>query len=91
MKAIWLKKAYGKKSLPAANAYLALGNLCLKQGHSEEAANYFSEALDIFEKINGPQHISLPPIMDSYAEALDKSNHQAEAKKLIARAKAIRG
>ncbi len=82
---------YGKDSLYTANADLALGSFLLKQGRCAEAATCLGQALSIFEKVNGPQHLSLSPILDSYAEALDRSNRKNEARKLAARAKAIRG
>ena len=82
---------YGKRSRQAANASLALGAFLMKSGRASEAANYYGQALNIIEQVNGPEAASLTPILESYAEALDKSNHKAEAKKYLARAKAIRG
>jgi hypothetical protein len=65
--------------------------LLVKQGRFSEAVPYYSRALKIQESLNGPQSASLAALLDSYAYALSKSNHGAEAKKLIARAKSIRG
>jgi len=85
------EKAYGKQSTLSANAHLALGTFLLKQGRYSEAATNLGHALTVFEKTNGPQHLSLAPILDSYSEALEKSNRKLEAKKLAARARDIRG
>jgi tetratricopeptide (TPR) repeat protein len=85
------EKAYGKQSTLSANAHLALGAFLLKQGRCAEAATNLGQALTVLEKMNGPQHQSLAPILDSYSEALDKSNRKIEARKLAARAKDIRG
>ncbi len=62
-----------------------------KQGRYAEAAPLLSQAVKVSETMNGPQHASLSPILDSYADILEKTNHKTEAAKLKARAKAIRG
>lgn len=85
------EKAYGKGSTLSANAHLALGTFQLKLGRCTEAASNLGQALSVYEKANGPLHLSLAPILDSYSEALDKSNRKAEARKLAARARDIRG
>jgi tetratricopeptide (TPR) repeat protein len=86
-----IEKAYGNSSSYGANTQVSLGSLMARQGRYKEAANMLSQALKTNEKLNGPQHASLSPLLDSYADALDKTNRHAEAAKAKARAKAIRG
>lgn len=85
------EKAYGKNSGYVLNTQLALSSLLAKQGRYAEAAPLLSQAVKTSEKLNGPQHASLSPILDSYADVLEKTNHKSEAAKIKARAKAIRG
>jgi len=68
-----------------------MASLLVKQGRYSEAVPYYQRALKIQESINGPQNAALSPLLDSYAYALGKANRGGEAKKLIARAKSIRG
>lgn len=70
---------------------LGLANLLNKEGRFQEAAPYFAQALKSEENLRGPDHASLGPILDAYADVLDKTNRHAEANKLHNRAKAIRG
>jgi hypothetical protein len=74
-----------------ASCLYSLGNLLAKEGHYQETAPLLGRALKLSEKINGPEHISLSAILDTYADVLDKTKHHSEASKLHARAKAIRG
>jgi tetratricopeptide (TPR) repeat protein len=72
-------------------AAYALSVLYLKGGRSGEAVPLLKRALKIAEAVNGPQHIALLPILDSYADALERVNRGGDAGKMRARARQIRG
>lgn len=72
-------------------ASFSLGMLYIKEGHYGQAEPLLKRALQISESTNGPQHASVAPILDGYAEALEKMNKTGEAAKMRARAKVIRG
>lgn len=86
-----LKEATPPKHRDIGNASLSLALLYSKQGRFSEAKDLYKGALTICESLNGPQSAALIPILDSYAEALDKCNNQSEASKMRNRANAIRG
>ena len=83
--------AFGKNSGYTAKIQIALSALLTKQGRYQEAAPLLAQALKTSESMQGPQNASLTPIIDAYADVLDKTNHHSEANKLKSRAKAIRG
>lgn len=72
-------------------ASLALGTLYLKTGKYNQAEPLLKVALKSAESANGPQHASLAPVLDSYADALDKLSRTGEAAKLRARSRSIKG
>ncbi|MBX9685086.1 MAG: tetratricopeptide repeat protein [Candidatus Obscuribacterales bacterium] len=74
-----------------ASASFALANLYMKQGKYALAEPLLKTALAINEGIYGPQSASIIPLLDAYAEALDKNSKSAEAGKIRHRANAIRG
>jgi hypothetical protein len=63
----------------------------MKQGRYSEASSLLSEALKTQENLQGPQNASLTPLLDAYADSLDKSNRHDLAAKMHSRSKAIRG
>jgi Tfp pilus assembly protein PilF len=67
-----------------AQAYKQLGRLT-------DAEPVLKRAVSVCEASNGPQHTSLVPVLENYAELLRKNNKSKEADKLLARARAIKG
>jgi tetratricopeptide (TPR) repeat protein len=78
-------------SYDAGRASLALGTLYLKQGRFAAAEPLLKRALKVSEGANGPEHAAVAPILDSYADVLDKLGKSGEAARMRARARAIRG
>jgi tetratricopeptide (TPR) repeat protein len=72
-----------------ATCDLKLGVILTRQGQYSQANTHFAQALNITERLNGPLHASLAPILDQYADSLDRSNKHTEASAMHARAKAI--
>jgi len=75
----------------AGRASLALANLYVRQGRYGEAVPLMKRALSAAESANGPQHVSVAAILESYAEVLEKLSKNGEAARMRARARAIRG
>jgi tetratricopeptide (TPR) repeat protein len=73
------------------NSSYALGMLYLRQGKAALSEPQMKRALRMGELNNGPAHASLIPILDNYAEVLEKLNRAGDASKLRTRAKTIRG
>lgn len=96
-KSLWVEtlsgyeKAYGKTNKYVMDSMLALGAICSKQGQAGQAAIYYGDALKISEKVNGPRHASLSGILESYGRALERAARPADAKRMFARAREIRG
>lgn len=77
------------KDVGAASSSLAI--LYLKQARYSEAAPLLKSALAISEGQYGPQSAQLIPLLDQYAEALEKGSKTGEAAKIRQRANSIRG
>lgn len=77
------------KDIGAASSSLA--SLYLKQARYSEAAPLLKSALAISEGQYGPQSAQLIPILDQYAEALEKGSKTGEAARIRQRANSIRG
>lgn len=69
----------------------SLATLYIKQGRYSEAEPLLKTAVSICEGINGPYSISLVPLLDAYAESLEKCSKGSEAAKVKHRANSIRG
>ena len=67
-----------------------LAALYQAQGKYAEAEPLFRQSLAIVEKALGPEHPNVATALDNYAKLLRKTNRNAEAAKLEARAQAIR-
>jgi len=78
-------------SYDGGRAAYALGSLYTKQGRYADAEPLMKRALKGAEGANGPEHAVVAPILDSYADVLQKLNRVAEASRFRARAKSIRG
>lgn len=74
-----------------ASASMALGTLYAKRGKYSQASGLFKTALNLLEGMSGPQSSTLIPILDSYADSLEKCNNLAEAAKIRSRANLIKG
>lgn len=72
-------------------ASMSLGLLYSKQGRFAEAKDLFKTAMNVTESMNGPQSAALIPVLESYAESLEKLNNTSEAAKIRTRAKSIKG
>lgn len=86
-----IKDNCGTRHKDYGSASAALAALYLKQGRSAEAEPLLKSALSISESINGPQSSMLIPLLDAYADALDRSSKSSEATKIRHRANTIRG
>lgn len=75
----------------AGRAALALATIYFKQGQYGAAEPLFKRALKTSESANGPQHASVAPILENYADVLERLNKGSEAGRLRARARSIRG
>jgi tetratricopeptide (TPR) repeat protein len=72
---------------------MSLNNLAAlyhAQGQYAQATPLFQRALAIREKVLGPEHPDTVTVLGNYADLLRQTNSEAEAKKLEARAQAIR-
>lgn len=83
--------ARSPQSFDAERISFALGALYLKEGKFGSAEPLLKRALKLSESAHGPQHAAVAPILDTYADVLDKLNRGAEAAKYRARSRAIRG
>ncbi len=71
----------------------SLNNLALvykTQGRYADAEPLYKRALAITEKTLGPEHPHVSMALENYAALLRKTGRDAEAKRLEARAKAMR-
>ena len=72
---------------------ISLNNLALlyrSQAKYAEAEPLYKRSLAIWEKALGPEHPNVATPLENYAFLLRKTNREAEAAKMEARAKAIR-
>ncbi len=67
-----------------------LAELYRAQGKYAEAEPFFRRVLAILEKALGPEHPDVATTLENYAVLLRKTNRDAEAAKMEARAKTIR-
>ncbi len=81
--------SFGKRSGYTSKVQLGLANLLIKEGRCSEATPLLSEALKTQESLQGPDNVTLTPILDAYADALDRTNRHSEANKIHTRARAI--
>ncbi len=75
------------------NVATSLNNLAAlyhAQGKYMEAEPLFKQALVTQKKVLGKNHPSVAQTLENYAELLRKTNRKKKAKKMEARAKAIR-
>lgn len=75
----------------SGKASYALAQLYFRQGRYSAAEPLIKHALAISEGLNGPEHASVAPILDMYADVLEKVNKGSEAAKMRTRARSIRG
>jgi tetratricopeptide (TPR) repeat protein len=82
----------GSANGPDTGKYLtALAQTYIQEGKFAQAEPLLKRAIAIAERSNGPQHCSLSPILDAYADVLKRIHREAEAAKISARSRAIRG
>jgi tetratricopeptide (TPR) repeat protein len=81
----------GANSMAQCDAKLALAHFYEHTGRYAQAAALIKQALTIAAKANGPDHASLTPIRQSYAEVLAKLNHRTEPASVSSRAKDFSG
>ena len=67
-----------------------LAALYYSQGKYNEAEPLYRRALSIWEKALGPEHPDVATVLENYALLLRKTNREAQAEELEARARAIR-
>ncbi len=82
----------GAANSPNTGRYLsALAQTYIAEGKFIQAEPLLKRAITLSERSNGPQHCSLSPLLDAYADVLKHIHREAEAAKISARSKAIRG
>ncbi|MBY0549039.1 MAG: tetratricopeptide repeat protein [Candidatus Obscuribacterales bacterium] len=86
-----LKESTQPRHREIGSASMSLGLLYCKQGRYAEAKDLFKTAMTVTESMHGPQSAALIPVLDSYAEALEKCNSTSEATKIRNRANLIKG
>jgi len=86
-----IKDNCGTHTKDYGSASHALASLYIKQGHFSEAEPLLKTAVNISESINGAQSASLVPLLDAYADTLEKTSKNSEASKMRHRANSIRG
>lgn len=69
----------------------ALGALYLKSGRAAAAEALLKKSVALAEAGNGPQSANLLPILEAYAETMDKIGKNVEATKIRTRIASIRG
>ena len=73
-----------------ATALNSLAGLYYKQGKFSEVEPLYKRALAILEKALGPEHPHVATALGNYAALLRNTERTTEAKRMEARAKAIR-
>ncbi len=88
-----LKEAekFGDQDPRLATSLNNLAELYRAQGKYEQAEPLYQRALAIAEKVLGPEHSQVATVLENCAALLHKLNRDAEAERMEARAKAIRG
>lgn len=86
-----LNQNFGGQHRDVGLTSAALADLYLKQKRYSEAEPLLKNALTIAESVNGPQSAVLVPLLDNYAETVERLNKNAQAAKLRSRANSIRG
>lgn len=82
----------GATNSPNTGRYLtALAQTYIAEGKFVQAEPLLKRAITLAERSSGPQHCSLSPLLDAYADVLKRIHREAEAAKISARSKAIRG
>src|SRR5262249_6580049 len=80
-----MEKAGNSNGGAVGQASYALSLLYIKAGRNGEAELLLKRALRIAEAVNGPQHVALIPILDNYAEVLERVNRGGEAGRMRSR------
>ena len=81
---------FGPNDQRFAISLLFLGRVYQDQGQYSRAEPLYQRSLAIWEKALGSEHPNVATGLENYAKLLRKTNREAEAAKLEARAKAIR-
>lgn len=81
-------KATGRENPQVLLSYAWLER---SEGKFGQAEQHMKQALVITERLNGSQSYSLAPILDDYADLLQKMHRDADASRMLARARNIRG
>lgn len=85
-----LESSSGSDENCKAKAQLDLANLLEARGQYDEAASIMARAVKAREKMYGPKHAMMAPLLDRYAELLGKTKRRREASRQQARAEKIR-
>ena len=85
------ENALGPDHPHVAQCCAKLAHACCAQGKNVEAESCCKQALATYEKAPGADPLGFAKALEEYATVLRNTNRVAEAEKLEARAKAIRG
>ena len=88
--AIGEAEMFGEQDQHIATSLNKLAALYYTQGKYVQAEPLYQRSLAILQKALGPEHPNLASSLENYARLLRKMDRNAEAKKLEARAEAIR-
>jgi len=81
---------YGPRHLEVAKSAERLAGLSVRAGNVAQAIAYYQQALSIREKLQGPEHPDLLPILDPYSQVLALTPRKADSQAMAERAKALR-
>lgn len=81
---------YGPVHLEVARSAERLAGLSVKSGNVAQAIAYYQQALLIREKLQGPEHPDLLPILEPYSQVLALTPRKEDARKMAERAKALK-
>lgn len=84
------EKVFGPDSLDTAWTILGIAQCATALRKYDEDERLYKRVLQLFEKRNGAEHRYVAEVLEAYAWRLRKTDREAEAEPLEARAKAIR-
>jgi tetratricopeptide (TPR) repeat protein len=85
-------KVFRAKDAHGSNAAIAINGIGLvhqKRGQHSEAISNFKEALEIFEKVHGPDYIECQTVLTNLAISLRKTGDEKRAEETLERARRV--
>lgn len=88
-KAIYLTQQESNRGNDYATMLVRFADMCADHGRLEKAESLYKEALEIFEKSRGTDHLSAALLMRNLAEICDKLGNAIESRSWSCRASEI--